>query len=250
MSDKPRNQDRTIFRIEKNKDNPFVMMDKRPLENDELSWEAKGILAYLLSRPDNWVVQLQDLLMHATNGSYTVRKAVRELHEAGHMNKRQVRENGRIVQWVWDVYEVPFLFREIQQIEKQLVEKQQVVIRALNNIDIKQEDDDKGKRLKILSELYEKNIGALTPLIADSLKDDSDEYPKAWYVPAFELAVKNNARSLSYIEKIWNSWKQHGFGWKPEFKKRNQKPETTAPIQLSKDELKKLRAKAEKEMVG
>ena len=52
---------RTIFRISKNKENPYVMMDRRPIENAELSWGAKGVLAYLLSRPDNWTVRLQDL---------------------------------------------------------------------------------------------------------------------------------------------------------------------------------------------
>lgn len=34
---------KTIFRTIKNEDHPFVMMDRRPLENPDLSWRAKGV---------------------------------------------------------------------------------------------------------------------------------------------------------------------------------------------------------------
>jgi len=58
--------------------------------------------------------------------------------------------------------------------------------------------------------LYEQNIGALTPLIADRLRDLSDEVGEAWIVEAVELAVKSNVRKLSYIEGIINRWQQEG----------------------------------------
>jgi hypothetical protein len=45
----------SIFRVSKNKENPYVMIDKRSIGNDKISWKAKGILAYCLSMPDDWV---------------------------------------------------------------------------------------------------------------------------------------------------------------------------------------------------
>lgn len=125
----------TIFRIEKNADNPFVMIDRRPIENPVLSWKAKGLLAYLLSRPDNWIVRFADLVKRSPDGGHTVRAAIKELKAAHHLKVTAIREGGRVKQWVYQVYEVPFSpDDDFQQVEKQLVEN-----RTLNDTDLKQE---------------------------------------------------------------------------------------------------------------
>ena len=58
--------------------------------------------------------------------------------------------------------------------------------------------------------LYEENIGALTPLIADALKDAEDLYEAEWIADAIELAVKNNKRNWKYCEAILKRWKEEG----------------------------------------
>jgi DNA replication protein len=58
--------------------------------------------------------------------------------------------------------------------------------------------------------LYEENIGPLTPLIADTLKDAEDIYPPEHIADAIDLAVKNNKRNWKYIEAILNRWKEEG----------------------------------------
>jgi hypothetical protein len=99
----------TIFRTIKNEDNPFVMIDRRPIENPTLTWKAKGILAYLLSRPDNWIVRLGDLVKRSPDGVYSIRGAINELQKAGHVHRKEVREeNGRFVRYELEVYELPF----------------------------------------------------------------------------------------------------------------------------------------------
>jgi len=47
--------------------------------------------------------------------------------------------------------------------------------------------------------LYEQNIGPLTPMIADSLRDLMATYPGAWIEEAIQIAVRNNIRKLNYI---------------------------------------------------
>lgn len=59
-------------------------------------------------------------------------------------------------------------------------------------------------------QLYEENIGPLTSLMADILKDSEREYPYEWILDAIEQAVVNNARSWRYIEAILKSWKENG----------------------------------------
>ncbi len=58
--------------------------------------------------------------------------------------------------------------------------------------------------------LYEENIGPLTPLIADALKDAEATYHAEWVEEALEIAVKNNKRSWKYVEAILKRWKEEG----------------------------------------
>lgn len=58
--------------------------------------------------------------------------------------------------------------------------------------------------------LYEENIGPLTPLIADALKEAEADYPPEWVSAAVERAVRNNKRSWKYIEAILKRWKEEG----------------------------------------
>jgi len=58
--------------------------------------------------------------------------------------------------------------------------------------------------------LYEENIGPLTPIIADALKDAEQIYPSEWVAEALEIAIKHNKRNWKYIEAILSRWKEEG----------------------------------------
>ncbi len=58
--------------------------------------------------------------------------------------------------------------------------------------------------------LYEQNIGSITPLIAEDLKDAEERYPGEWIREAFREAVELNKRSWRYIERILRRWEAEG----------------------------------------
>jgi len=62
--------------------------------------------------------------------------------------------------------------------------------------------------------LYEENIGMLTPMIAEELKEAERIYPASWIESAFKEAVSRNKRSWRYISRILERWaaegKEHG----------------------------------------
>jgi DnaD/phage-associated family protein len=58
--------------------------------------------------------------------------------------------------------------------------------------------------------LYEKNIGMLTPMISEELREAEKEYPAEWIEDAFKIAVDNNKRNWSYIRKILTRWQTEG----------------------------------------
>jgi DNA replication protein len=58
--------------------------------------------------------------------------------------------------------------------------------------------------------LYEENIGPLTPLIADALKEAEAEYPPEWIEEALDEAVKRNKRNWKYVDAILRGWMERG----------------------------------------
>lgn len=61
-------------------------------------------------------------------------------------------------------------------------------------------------------ELYQANIGPLTPILAQTLEDAEKEYSAEWIEEAIKLAIKKNVRNWSYVEAILRSWKERGRG--------------------------------------
>ncbi len=58
--------------------------------------------------------------------------------------------------------------------------------------------------------LYEQNIGLVTPLLLDELREAEEHYPLHWIEDAIREAVRANARSWRYIKKVLERWAAHG----------------------------------------
>ena len=70
-------------------------------------------------------------------------------------------------------------------------------------------DSDSLTQSNIFS-LYQKEIGLITPMIAEDLKDAEKEYPEDYVTDAIHEAVRRNKRSWGYIASILKSWKAQG----------------------------------------
>lgn len=96
-----------IFRMCKNKENPYVQINKTVLQDKNLSWKAKGIMAYCLSLPDNWQFHMSELVTHSTDGIDSLKAGIRELKKHGYLERKAEKVNGKIVSWITNVYEEP-----------------------------------------------------------------------------------------------------------------------------------------------
>lgn len=124
-----------VIRVRKRPNN-FVMLDKTFLEDDRLSFKAKGILAYLLSKPDNWKVIVGNLVKYSKDGKSAVYAGLKELKECGYYVKTPIRsEDGRrISRWESTVYEMPdSLLSDFQEIDNEEIENQYFENRERNN---------------------------------------------------------------------------------------------------------------------
>lgn len=72
----------------------FTQLPNDMLQRADLSWKAKGLLAYLISLPDDWVVYRAELQNHAKDGREATDNAFNELIKHGYIQVVPMREVG------------------------------------------------------------------------------------------------------------------------------------------------------------
>lgn len=99
----------SMFRVEKDRNNPYVVLNKEFLNDINLSMKAKGLLAYLLSLPDDWQIYENELVQHHKDGRDSVKSAIKELIDNNYINRTQIRGcNGRLNGYEYRVYETSY----------------------------------------------------------------------------------------------------------------------------------------------
>ena len=96
------------FIIKLRRKNNFTTLPNEVIRDDRLSFKALGLLAYLLSLPPNWKLNLEHISnLRSGNKSASVKTAVAELQQFGYVIIKRVREAGRFVGTEWLVTDSP-----------------------------------------------------------------------------------------------------------------------------------------------
>ncbi len=113
------------FRVSKDKN--YTTINNTGLRDERLTWKAKGILAYILSLPDDWVFYMEEVATHSKDKLDSLKSGIKELKEHGYVKRYPVKnEKGKIARWEMIIYEVPqgeYPLVENPQMEKPLVDK-------------------------------------------------------------------------------------------------------------------------------
>jgi hypothetical protein len=96
-----------IIRVAHNRANPYTMVNRAGAEDARLSWEARGVLFYLLCKPDGWQVRTRDLQRRGSAGRDQLRRILNELETAGYLRRDCLHEPDGRWRHVSTVYEVP-----------------------------------------------------------------------------------------------------------------------------------------------
>lgn len=76
-------------------------------EDRRLSFKARGLLAYLLAKPDDWQVRMEDLTSQQDRLT-SVRAALKELEAYGYVKRSRARAAGsNRIEWIWHVHDEP-----------------------------------------------------------------------------------------------------------------------------------------------
>ena len=97
-----------IVRVKKDRSNPYLIMNKTCLDDRRLSLKAKGLLCYLLSKPNNWYINYHNLVYSQSDGIHSVTTAFQELLRYCYIIKTQIRKNnGQYGCYYYTVFEHP-----------------------------------------------------------------------------------------------------------------------------------------------
>ena len=96
-----------VIRIQKDENNPYVMINKLLLNDKNLSWQAKGMMAYLLSLPDDWEIYETEIQTHSKNGIKYTRSCIKELINNGYIQRSKTRQKGKFTGYEYIIIEAP-----------------------------------------------------------------------------------------------------------------------------------------------
>ena len=141
------------------------------------------------------------VLMQGLNGSEkTLQDALKKAVERGTLLNLSV-ENINVSE---DIYFIN------DESSRQAVEKIRDGELKLAGLKVGLPEPASAKPLPDIFTLYENNIGMLTPMIAEELRDSEKLYPQDWLRDAIREAVLHNKRSIKYISKILENWSVEG----------------------------------------
>ena len=87
----------------------FTIVPNEALNDSKLSFRAKGVYAFLRSKPDNWEFRMSNIILSSTEGRDAIRAAIKELETAGYVKREPCRNDtvNKFDGWVWYIYEKP-----------------------------------------------------------------------------------------------------------------------------------------------
>ncbi|MGV1769600.1 helix-turn-helix domain-containing protein [Agrobacterium vitis] len=85
----------------------YAAIPNHVFEDARLSMEARWLLSYLLSKPDNWTVVIGDIVKKGNCGRDKARKMIVELVETGYAEREQTRAGGKFGPTVLVIFDEP-----------------------------------------------------------------------------------------------------------------------------------------------
>lgn len=224
-----------IVRVEKNKN--YSVVNNAGLRDERLSWKAKGILAYILTLPDDWVFYREELATHAKDGLDSLRSGMKELKEYGYLLRLPIRnDNNKIVSWETVIHEVPQVepLADFPPVEEPPMENPPVGNPPVENPELlntnipstnklntnipntnHHDDKDESKSHVLVDEdfkisynfLREKGI-PLSELAITELGEFCDLFGRDLILHATNKAIDENAPKWNYIKAILKNWQK------------------------------------------
>ncbi|WP_125705507.1 helix-turn-helix domain-containing protein [Lacticaseibacillus daqingensis] len=168
----------------------FTIIPNAALEDDGLSFKARGLLSYMLSKSDDWVFYERELIEHTTEGRAAVRSALKELEACGYLIREQGRRNGGgFGNSVWTVFDTPQRPLSENRPTAEMPQNQQLPVNGPTN---------------------EQPLSAFAS--SENVSSDNRPLPSTDYTKNLLNQEKDTTTTLDPLKQIQRYWENHGFG--------------------------------------
>ena len=173
-----------IYRI--HKEDNYVIVDKAFLLNEKISLKAKGLLALLLSYPDNWQFYEAEIVQHAADKANSLSSGLKELIENGYIVRKLGKdETGKFKGYEYHIYEKPITEKPITEkpimenpiTENPITEKPITEKPITENSVLLNNKDTKNKDTKNKNTKNKNTKTASSPELASEFKEWYSKYP-------------------------------------------------------------------------
>src|SRR5699024_2520098 len=216
------NNKTTFVRVQKNK--YYTTIHNGFLKRKDLSWKAKGIMTYLLSLPDDWVVNLDEIKRNATDGESSFRSGWKELVSAGYVSKQPVKDDKtkKIISWETIIKEMPNEQKthnvETHNVESHQVENHQVENHKLQSTEVLSTDIQSTNKSTSRSKLkFETHHLKLAELLYKEILHNNPQHKKpnleSW-ANDFRLMMEIDKREGKEIQELILFSQSHDFWYK------------------------------------
>lgn len=216
----------TIIRIANRNSDKFVMISRRSIQDKRLSWEARGLLAYLLSKPNDWTVIVESLVNESPNARRDrVYRILNELEELGYCVKRNLRDGNRFVGVERTIHETPvsgFSVSEVSVSVTSVSEKSDTTGERDNKREKEQDKyslanevaNDNGMPKAFEDSPFKDKALFLCELLAQLITDNGNrcgKITKKWKVD-MDLVMRIDERNPHEVEQVLR-WSQANAFW-------------------------------------
>lgn len=207
----------------------WAAIPNRLVEDRHITWKAKGLWAYLHSRPAGWQVREADLVARSKDGRDSVRSALAELEEYGWLTRERGRKQGKFQETTYHLHE-PKEPRALQQ-DLPLTENPATVFPATENPPLSNTEESKKKNNNThgrevfarhcahwlalyperpephpKSSIFQKYIALREAGVSEQQLLDALHNYKAWCKKNDRLGTRYIYSPVSFLLSHWSDW--------------------------------------------
>ena len=189
--------------LRKQKVREYTTVDNYFVNDSNLSLKGKGMLLFMLSKPDDWKFNYKNFDKTLPEGRRSIQSAIKELRELKYLKMERIKDENNKYDWIYYVYEKPFdmvlkmdNFEQphFEPIQSESIQNSSIILNTNNNKD----KEDKLSKEYTSSFFNREEHNRLTLELIDSGYIDKEDLQLYYYDDFFEDLINqgNSYRDL------------------------------------------------------
>jgi hypothetical protein len=198
-----------FYRAKKEKN--YTVLDNTCLRDNSISWKARGIMAYLLSLPEDWEIHFSEVEKHATDGRDALMSGVKELKKHGYIVvTKERKKDGTFDKFRYNIIENPahpqtdFPYTDKPEVVKPILDNPQLLNTNINKVLNIQSTDNSGDSANRTAEKKTKPKKESKPSLRE--REPENDYEKVEKAYSEEWDTLYGEGKLSEKEPAPSTW--------------------------------------------